>query len=67
MRVVPLEGEMLEDHIFLESGDGRVVIVIMEAPRSLRQDFGPWFDAMLGSLEVTTVATPPTPSTPKAP
>ncbi len=55
MRVVPLEGEMLEDHIFLESGDGRVVIVIMEAPRSLRQDFGPWFDAMLGSLEVTKI------------
>jgi len=55
MRVVPLESEMLEDHIFLESGDGRIVIVIMEAPTSLRQDFGPWFDAMLGSLEVTTV------------
>jgi hypothetical protein len=32
------------------------VIVIMEAPTTLRQDFGPWFDAMLGSLEITKVA-----------
>jgi len=59
MRVVPLSGEMLEDHVFLESGDGRVVIVIMEAPTSLRQDFGPWFDAMLGSLEVRAMGPPP--------
>jgi len=50
------------------------VIVIMEAPTSLRQDFGPWFDAMLGSVEVTTTIPPQTaptapsvPSTKKAP
>jgi hypothetical protein len=55
MRVLPVSGDMLEDHVFLESGDGRVLIVIMEAPLSLRQEFSPWFDAMLGSLEVTTV------------
>lgn len=55
MRVLPLEGEMIEDHVFVESGDGRVVIVIMEAPRSLRNDFTPWFDAMLGSLQVRPV------------
>jgi predicted Zn-dependent protease len=55
MRVLPLEGEMIEDHVFVESGDGRVVIVIMEAPRNLRNDFTPWFDAMLGSLEVRPV------------
>jgi len=59
MRVVPVSGDMLEDHVFLESGDGRVVIVIMEAPTSLRQDFGPWFDAMLGSLEVRAMGPPP--------
>lgn len=59
MRVVPLSGDMLEDHVFLESGDGRIVIVIMEAPTSLRQDFGPWFDAMLGSLEIRAGAPPP--------
>jgi predicted Zn-dependent protease len=57
MRIVPTTGDMLEDHIFLESGDGRVVIVIMEAPTSLREEFGPWFDAMLGSLDVLQVGT----------
>ena len=59
MRIVPLAGDMLEDHVFLETGDGRVVIVIMEAPTSLRQDFGPWFDAMLASLEVRALGPPP--------
>jgi predicted Zn-dependent protease len=53
MRVVPLEGDMIEDHVFVESGDGRVIIVIMEAPKNLRAEFGPWFDAMLATLQVT--------------
>jgi predicted Zn-dependent protease len=56
MRVTPLEGEMIEDHVFLESGDGRVLIVIMEAPRTLRAGFGPWFDAMLSTLQVHAIA-----------
>jgi len=58
MRIVPPDGEMIEDHVFLESGDGRVVIAILEAPKALRQDFGPWFDAMLGSLQVFQVSVP---------
>jgi predicted Zn-dependent protease len=62
MRILPVSGDMIEDHIFLESGDGRVVIVIMEAPTTLRQQFGPWFDAMLGSLEVTAVGAPAPPA-----
>jgi hypothetical protein len=57
MRVTPLAGDMIEDHVFVESGDGRVVIVIMEAPKNLRQDFAPWFDAMLATLEVRAVGT----------
>lgn len=52
MRILPPGEEMIEDHVFLETGDGRVVIVIMEAPKALRPEFGPWFDAMLGSLEL---------------
>lgn len=55
MRVLPPQGDMIEDHVFFESGDGRVVIVIMEAPKALRPEFGPWFDAMLASLEVRPV------------
>ena len=31
MRVLPVSGDMIEDHIFMETGDGRVVIVIMES------------------------------------
>lgn len=58
MRVVPADGDMIEDHVFLESGDGRVVIVIMEAPKPLRQAFAPWFDAMLATLDVRKIATP---------
>jgi predicted Zn-dependent protease len=61
MRIVPRDGDMIEDHIFLESGDGRVVIVIMEAPKSLRVEFGPWFDAMLGTLELRRIAAAPAP------
>ena len=66
MRVVPIEGDMIEDHVFLESGDGRVVIVIMEAPKVLRQDFAPWFDAMLASLVIhkTEIAAPTAPAPP---
>jgi predicted Zn-dependent protease len=58
MRILPVSGDMIEDHVFMETGDGRVVIVIMEAPTTLRQDFGPWFDAMLGSLQITAVGAP---------
>jgi predicted Zn-dependent protease len=64
MRILPLEGDMIEDHVFVESGDGRVVIVIMEAPKALRQDFAPWFDAMLASLEVRAVGTAAAPAAP---
>lgn len=71
MRVLPLEGEMMEDHVFVESGDGRVLIVIMEAPRALRAAFGPWFDAMLSTLQVHALgpaaapALPPVPAVPQ--
>jgi len=43
---------MIEEHVFVETGDGRVVVVIEEAPADLLEGFRPWFDAMLGSLEI---------------
>ena len=61
MRVLPLDQDMIEDHVFLDSGDGRVVIVIMEAPKTLRTEFGPWFDAMLASLQIQHPETAGTP------
>lgn len=45
-------GAMLEEHLFVETGDGRIVVVIEESPTELRDGFQPWFDAMLASLEI---------------
>jgi hypothetical protein len=41
-----------EELTFLETGDGRVVIVIGECPTGLYGAYAPWFDAVLGSLEI---------------
>jgi predicted Zn-dependent protease len=52
MRVSQHDGEMIEDHLFVETGDGRVVVVITDCPTALQEQFEPWFGAVLGSLEV---------------
>jgi predicted Zn-dependent protease len=52
MTVAQDGGAMIEEHVFVETGDGRVVVVIEEAPAELRDGFQPWFDAMLASLEI---------------
>lgn len=47
------------EHItFLETGDGRVVLLIGEAPAGLHTAYAPWFDAVLESLEIVR-ADPP--------
>ncbi len=43
---------IVEEHSFVESGDGRVVVVIAEAPAALHAGFAPWFAAVLESLEL---------------
>jgi hypothetical protein len=48
-----------EELTFLETGDGRVVIVIGECPAGLHAAFAPWFDAVLGSLEIVRAKEPP--------
>ncbi len=52
IRVSQREGTLIEDHVFIETGDGRVLVVIQEAPADLRAGFAPWFDAMLASLQI---------------
>ena len=52
MTVAQDGGAMIEEHVFVETGDGRVFVVIEEAPAELRDGFQPWFDAMLASLEI---------------
>jgi hypothetical protein len=64
MTVSQRGGSMIEEHLFIETGDGRVIVVIEEAPAELRAGFEPWFDAMLGSLEVLPSQLPPLPSRP---
>jgi hypothetical protein len=53
-RASPGGGAMVEEHLFIETGDGRIVVVIEESPAELRDGFQPWFDAMLASLQVFT-------------
>jgi len=53
-RPSPGGGAMSEEHLFIETGDGRIVVVIEESPAELREGFQPWFDAMLASLQVFT-------------
>ena len=45
-------GELVERTSFIETGDGRVVAVIAEAPVALAAAYRPWFDASLASLEI---------------
>jgi predicted Zn-dependent protease len=59
MTVAQRDGALIEEHLFIETGDGRVIVVIEEAPADLVAAFTPWFDAMLGSLQVLPTAAPP--------
>jgi predicted Zn-dependent protease len=61
MRVAQRGDTLIEDHFFVESGDGRVLVVIEEAPADLHAAFTQWFDAMLGSLQVFQAEIPGAP------
>ena len=67
IRVSQREGTLVEDHVFIETGDGRVLVVIQEAPADLRDGFAPWFDAMLASLQILPSQLPGLPSPSPAP
>ncbi len=67
IRVAQHEGTLVEDHIFVETGDGRVLVVIQEAPADLRAGFAPWFDAMLASLQILPSELPGLPSPARTP
>ena len=43
---------LAEDFVFIETGDGRVLISIAECPVERRDAYRPWFEAALGSLEI---------------
>ncbi len=43
---------LAEDFVFIETGDGRVLISIAECPVERRDAYRPWFEATLASLEI---------------
>ncbi len=53
MRVYRPRAHLLQHQVFLETGDGRVLILVAEAPAESMRVFAPWFSAILGSFEVT--------------
>lgn len=65
VRVAQRGDTLIEEHLFVETGDGRVLVVIEEAPADLYTGFAPWFDAMVGSLQVFQAQIPGAPM-PKA-
>lgn len=44
--------ESIEEITFLESADGRVIVVTTECPVELHDAYASWFEAALGSLEL---------------
>lgn len=46
------EADFAEEIAFIESGDGRVFVVIADCPLSAAEVYRPWFEAALASLEI---------------
>jgi hypothetical protein len=46
------EGSVTEYYTFVESGDGRVIVVIADCPSVAAEAFRPWFEAALASLKI---------------
>jgi len=46
------EVERVEYLSFVETGDGRVVVVVADCPAALAREYRPWFEAALGSLRI---------------
>ena len=53
------EGSVTEYYTFVESGDGRVIVVIADCPSVAAEDFRPWFEAALGTLKIWSERTGP--------
>ncbi len=49
---------LVEEFLFIESGDGRVLISIAEWPVERQSAYRSWFDAMLASLEIQDSSKP---------
>lgn len=65
LRVAQRGDTLIEEHLFIETGDGRLIVVIEESPADLYAGFAPWFQAMQASLQVLPAQIPGAPM-PKA-
>ncbi len=65
LRVAQRGDTLIEEHLFIETGDGRLIVVIEESPADLYAGFAPWFEAMQASLQVLAAQIPGAPM-PKA-
>lgn len=61
LRVAQRGDTLIEEHLFVETGDGRVIVVIEEAPADLYEGFVPWFGSIASSLEVFPAQIPGAP------
>jgi len=50
--VVDHDGVAIERFVFIEVGDGRLIIVVTDCAVEDASDYFPWFEAALGSLEI---------------
>ena len=46
------KGDYLEEVTFIETGDGRLIVVTADCPDGTYGDYQPWFEASLASLEI---------------
>jgi len=52
--IVGHDGLAIEQFVFIEVGDGRLIVVVMDCAVEDASDYWPWFEATLASLEVWT-------------
>lgn len=52
MRVYQPRAHLVQQQVFLATGDGRVLILVAEAPAEAMGEFSGWFSAILESFEV---------------
>jgi hypothetical protein len=52
--VVAHDETTIEQYVFIEAGDGRLIVVVMDCAAEDASDYWPWFRATLGSLEIWT-------------
>ncbi len=53
LEIAHFDGPRTEQITFIEVGDGRLMIVIADAPREQLESYRPWFTAALASLRIT--------------